>query len=806
MTNVTLSFAAIMLAMPFSVLADWQWSEDLTVGPTDNILFSNTGSGYNYSEKTNTSLTVRGKATYTGLKDTDKYMQCFSGTAPKFSLGPQPGDKALVEYAKLVLNNELVEMTIGENGGEGCMKPSGSWANSSFNIKSLTLSSAAQTSESIFDALSIGHATTFVATTIKNDNVKPLRIKFTSSNEANQYRGHITARNTGKLFEIPKGDIILSGTSKAPAFIMSRYSWGYSLVKDATAASDTSGYLEFASTDGTACEVVLDCCGSSIESANPGRGHFIFNYNKIRWNNKGNVYLASCQDGVWAWLGKAMEKSVKGGLARLTVANALPYGPETGLLVVHGTMLDFNGNDQKVNGLVVRDAPTSSGSSVGQIKTGDSGKVTVTVGAGGVDGTLAGNLLPVSGEIDFVKVDSGTLVLSNATIRTLVVTGGAVRPAAGTSSTIESLTLSNAELVLKGEGGGEISCGTLTKGENAVVFRAEFTAGDTGGISFENAANWTCPPGVDFVNATEPAAAEYCYCIRSTKSITNYDFVSRDDVTYYGHIKVCARNTTYWPSVYLTGKRVMTFHDFRIGPYALFYQGNGDKTYLIQGKFTVYGDGVSGINMGAYYKRGILQFAEGVIRGDEKAVIASAGNYVPSYSNGMVFVTAENYRGTVRYDNRQTAADTYFTLGDTGDSSLKSVVLGTNMQFRAFAATDRVRIGDLTFKSETQFLPKSSAEGDFSCVTVTNALTLGSTPVRVKTSGVAAYPAKSDRLQRYPVLKWPTAKAAKTYTAADFDVDGIVPRSCHWTVWQEGDTSCFGLEVDEKKGMLVIYR
>ena len=790
-----------VLGVAFAASAEWTWTKDLLVGPSETVLLSTSGEGYHYSGVPNSSMTVRGTLLLKGDSDSVKYNQAFEGTSPKISIGPEPGDNGLLQVTKAVINNDQVQVVVGENGGRGRIGfDQSSWPNSSINVKTFELSENAVTTEEVFDVLAIGHSSPFVVTTVKNGNVKPMRISFISKSEGNQYRGRLGARNQGSIFAIPKGDIILTGTRYAPIFLLSRWSWGYQLVKPETASSATGGFLEFASTDGSACDVLFDCCSDGV-NANES---LTLNYNKIRWKNKGDVYFFSTFDGRWNWPGQNEIVCASGGRARLSVANALPYGKNTGAVIVHGTTLDLMGNGQKVNSVIVQSAAVfSGGTSVGKLANSGS-KTTVTVGEGGVNGVLAGNLVPVSGEVEFVKVDGGTLVLSNATIKTLVVNGGSVRPAPGTVSTVESISVNGADLFLKCLGDGRIDCDDIVRGEGAAVFLAEFLNGDNSSISFENAANWKCPTGVSFVNATVPEASNYVYHIQAATAYTQFSFVERNDVTYYGRIVVDTKTSALWPTVYLPICTNMTFYDFRIGPYATLYNGNGGKTFSVRGKFTVYGDGFgNGVNIGVYYRNGIQQFEAGVLRGDEKAMIGSS-SYTPTYSNGLVFVTAENYRGSVWFKNA-TAEDTFFTLGDTGDSALKAVTLGTNMQFRAYAATDRVKIGDLTFKNDGQFMPQGTADGAFSCVTVTNVLTLGATPVRVGVTHVA-YPAKQENLQRYPVLKWPTAKAAGAYSADDFIVAEPASRRHVWTTWTEGDMTCFGVEVPAKAGLMLLFR
>lgn len=799
--------ALFVVQICLASFAEWIWSEDMQVGRTDDVVLSNVeGKGLNYSGVANTSITVSGKLSIKG--GDPKYEQALTGDSPKISIGPEAGDNALFQVEKTTINNDKVELVIGENGGVGKMSLGiTSWANSGVTVGSFEVSENAVSSMEVLDALAIGHNSSFCAKTVKNSNAKPMRISFTGSTEGNQYRGRLVAVHSGQLFEIPRGDIILSGTFYAPVFIFSQWSWGYGLVKSETASSATSGYIEFASTDGTKCDVVLDCCSDEVEKDSPGKGRMSFNTNKIRWKNKGNVYLASSSSGNWNWPGKNEVVCKTGGTAQTLVANALPYGKDTGALIVHGTMLDLKGFDQKVNSMVVQNAVcTGNKTSTGRI-TNDGGKASITVGEDGVDGVLSGDLEPIAGEIDFVKVDGGTLVLSNATIKTLVVNGGSVRPAPGTVSSVDSLSISNADLLLKCVGDGSITCGSITKGDNAEVFSAEFTAGNDTAIRFDDGGKWMCPSGVPFVSAAIPEGSNYIYHIQTTTSAyTQYEFIDESDVTYYGRIVTDSTVSHSWIKTYLPSFTTMTFRDYRIGPYAVFHQGNGWKTYSIRGKFTVIGDGSGvGVRMGTYNKNGTLQFENGVLSGDEDAVIESATDYQPEKTNGLVFVSAENYRGSVRFDNHATSEDTFFTLGDTGDSALHAVALGTNMQFRAYAATDRVCIGDLTFGNDTWFVPQGTAEGVFSCVTVTNVLTLGERPVRVDVSKVL-YPAKSAIVQRYPVLKWPTEKAAGTYGKNTFVVNEVSPRRHEWKTWVEDGLTCFGVEIPAKGGLILLFR
>ena len=304
---------------------------------------------------------------------------------------------------------------------------------------------------------------------------------------------------------------------------------------------------------------------------------------------------------------------------------------------------------------------------------------------------------------------------------------------------------------------------------------------------------WTQVDGRGFVSPFEESASQYAYCENTSKFRTNIG-----TVTCRAGYFLLGSSSSF---MVLSGSPTFE-NDGLIIDGGSIYNWTG-SAYTISGKVTVMGS----VGVGKDTKAGgSISFAPGTLCGDESAVIGNtSGN---SQTNvGLIVKSAENYRGSINYVGAPTVAghESYVTLGDTGTSSLKAVTLTSNMLFKAFAATDRTTVGDLTLDKNTALVPAGNGE-TMSCLTVTGTLQFV-TPLKIACSNVV-YPEIPEDAQevRCAVLRWPKGAA---YGITDFVIDNTGAQgrrhSHRWKVWDDGEYTCFGVE-RQRTGIVLSVR
>lgn len=414
---------AVLLAGGAGALAaqgEFVWQKDLVVEKADAPVTL----GIEYIKAVNSSMTLHGDLTilFTNSVTDACYVNAEApdgtreATPVTIAIGPDAGDDATLCVRKahldsVVGNYPYAEVVIGGNGGNGRLNVNyggGTWDYARARVKSLILSENAQTTDDAFVVATIGTYSDIDVATICNRNAKPMKVLFHNPDSGaynrKQYSSIMNTYN-GKLFSLPVegGDIVLTGEALAPVTLKGWYGNVYSLFDGTPAAN-----LVF---EGP-CDVRMEVGHA---------GNFKINGSNIVWNNTGDLVLCAYSSGT-AWT------------AETSAANWLPFGSQTGLVRVEKVTFDLRGNDQRANGVVV-----TGGGSV--VSTGSA--ATVSVGDENGDGFLSGVLDDAS--VTWAKNGTdGVLVLSNATLNALCMTGGVLRLAPNTVNSIGRLAITNA--------------------------------------------------------------------------------------------------------------------------------------------------------------------------------------------------------------------------------------------------------------------------------------------------------------------------------------------------------------------------
>ena len=448
--------AAIVAAALCSAFgADWH-DGDLTVVKGDPVTLTD-------KNMTNSCLVLHDNFTVELGGTTQKYsVGTDSTTISDIKIGPDAEDYAVFSVRKATMNSEYVgstskcraQATVGENGGNGVMKvgTEGTWKQAVASLATFTLSAAAQTSEDDFPALEIGYVSTFNVSTIYNYNAKPLRIRFVNPVAGREdYPGILRSfyKDKDGFFHVgsAKSSIILEGgnTGTYKSSIRLRH-WHSSNITNTILTTSSAGRLK---TTGN-CDLYFDTAGLRA---------FKIASSKYDWEHSGDTILLAIKDGY----AKETLMTTSGKLV-MGVTDGLPHGPQTGILIARTnpeatsySTIDLAGYSQKLNGLVL-EGPS-------KLVSSGAGDATVTFGSGDGSGRVTGDFTQ-EGNIQFEKVGTGVLTLSNATFTALCVTGGRVRIAPGSVNAIGTLAVTNAVVELPYDAAGaSLSVGEWRLGE-----------------------------------------------------------------------------------------------------------------------------------------------------------------------------------------------------------------------------------------------------------------------------------------------------------------------------------------------------
>ena len=346
-----------------------------------------------------------------------------SKVSSTLDVGPNAGDDALVQIASskkiddMVANAARYTLTtvVGANGGHGkvVLGPNAQLKGTAFNV-----SANAAADGDVIDVCEIGANAYVWLRTITSESAKPSRIKWTGLD------GYIAPRNWGtKLFNLPSAgnEMILEGSPSCPVRI-STSDQHYILLN-----KDSKGKLRFRG-------------GGDVKLE---QGYFSGGYRMYVDLSNANITWESIGDLILVNGGTR-----GGGIYKTSVDDVLPWGANVGNVRLSTadtvtdagklTLLDLSGHPQKVNGLVAENAIVSN----------STGSVTLTFGDGNADGVLSADLSNPG--IRPVKVGTGTLAISNATVDTFAAIGGNLYIPRGTTFSGRLLAVTNTTLQCEG--------------------------------------------------------------------------------------------------------------------------------------------------------------------------------------------------------------------------------------------------------------------------------------------------------------------------------------------------------------------
>lgn len=346
------------------------------------------------SGKVNTSLDIHGGMTVELTKgaryDVYRFDTRNKAVATDISLGSKPGDAGVLSVTGGTFHGDYnngvsARLKIGENGGGANARLTLTNVSGNF-FNSFILCENAWTEAESFSSLELCGTTIFETAGIVNDNTKPLVVTFDG--------GDLRCFWSGPFFKMSNGgDVILQGEGASPITISSRRENSSFMSDDSTGFVRTRG-------DG---DLVIMTSNGNAKNAKT----MTLNSPNVDWGHGGNTVFRYS------------------GTCALGHENLLPYGPDTGAIVLEtGTAtgitpltLDLCGHAQKVNGLIML-----NGSRIAS--TG--GLAQLTFGTDDVDVSIAGVVDAPEGEVALLKVGDGCLTLADASLTNLRVDGGAL--------------------------------------------------------------------------------------------------------------------------------------------------------------------------------------------------------------------------------------------------------------------------------------------------------------------------------------------------------------------------------------------
>ena len=417
MTKSVVCMAALAaVRMAFGAAAYGPNLEDLTVARDATVAID--------------AVSYYGNATVRGTLNVNENLYLVTNdnalASTTLALGAGAGDNARVEIAASKFIQDKIgssdrytlHAVVGANGGCGKVV-----LNQSANLRCIyfEIAAAATCDGDVMDVFELGKSSYLWLKTITNENLKPARLRWTGAD------GYISPRAWGtKLFNLPnkENEIILEGSASCPIRINGT-DQDYYLINSAS-----KGRLRFCGGGDVSLEAGFYTGGNA-------RKYVILSTTNIVWESIRDLYFKN-------------GNSYGGPRCETHVDNVLPWGPNVGNVYVVNTasdhygkperltLLDFKGHSQKLNGLV----------SSHSIISNTTGTVTLTFGTDNTDGLFAADL--TNPGIRPVKVGSGTLSVSNATVNTFVSTGGTIHVLPGTTFSGHLLAATNTTFVFDG--------------------------------------------------------------------------------------------------------------------------------------------------------------------------------------------------------------------------------------------------------------------------------------------------------------------------------------------------------------------
>jgi len=441
---------------------------------------------------TNTSVTVRGtfsvnlgsgSKSYYILADDDRTKETTS------HLAPYPSDVALWKTGPgrvygYYNDAPRANLVIGNNGGGNGLLHVGAFQGSNGNystcwLRFVTLSANAQTDADHFEPILLDSYGNMMCSRLINDNTKPLQVTFTNqwnvaSNQYVHFSGYLQAFYNAYLFSTKKagGDIVLRGHPNAPVVFKGWGRMGFNMFDNSAANRKALVRLEG------------DCEAWFVIN----NTWCIFNATNIAYNHSGDT--------------KFVFQATEGGYIRTLVENVLPWGANTGNLVLStigdGVVqknLDLHGYSQKLNGLVIEGEAQL-------VNTNEA--VTLTFGAGDTDGKLSG--LITNETVFCEKVGSGTLSLESADVYSLVATNGGVIAVAAGSNHVHTLTI---DVPLTFADGAILTADEWHVGTNTLIALDSASPTNVVHLTFPVAHDLPCiKEGANFVTYATPEDAQ----------------------------------------------------------------------------------------------------------------------------------------------------------------------------------------------------------------------------------------------------------------------------------------------------------
>lgn len=395
---------AVMMATgvaTLSVSADEQeWNDGKLTVLQGNVVNLSRNNATNYYTGTGSgvAVTLHGDMNVTA-PNYWVYVQNESGEVvankyPYFDLGGAGGDTGRLVLNGCALSSETdsgYRMQLRDFATRVHDEPAVTLANgASMGMSAFIVNKAARSDSTCLTALDFGENCSAIVTWFENDSPVDMKIRFSGAGS------HISAWSYGGvLFDattVTGGNIILEGSRDAPIEIRS---WPQ--------GNKVQKLLE----DASLHDLVFqgDCDVRLVSERD--RTSINVNHSRIRFRQSGDLVFLGAVNG--------------GCTSLVSVVDGLPSGSGVGLVRVQSNAgkpvhtLDLCGCSQKANGLVLE-----GGSRL--LSTG--GEAVLTFGEGDVDGVLGGVMDDVA--LSFVKVGTGDLLVTNATLSSLVVSNGTV--------------------------------------------------------------------------------------------------------------------------------------------------------------------------------------------------------------------------------------------------------------------------------------------------------------------------------------------------------------------------------------------
>lgn len=426
-----------------SELIEQDWSDGPLTVDSGHIVHLALPNCTNWAETANASaLELHGDMQVSLAQKGNYFVYYFQGGLPStakrvtVNLAPSAGDTGNLTLNKTSIysftgTSMYANLVWGGANGGGCGKLTLNDSPDS-RMYTATLEAGAETDGDVFDILEMTGSSMLNLQYLYNNNSKPARISFNGPD------CKLWPFGFGRAFlNLPNGgDVIFaSGSAQAPiTLITGSY---YPLF-----SSDSTGKLRTVG----AGALVLTTNRSKVPTT---LGQYYLDLNKpnVIWGHAGDTVISNYLEVV------------------TSVPDVLPYGAQTGGVVVDGTQtggngnaafIDLAGNSQHVNGLrLVGDGYVTNSGEPAALIFGDED----------ADGTISGSF--GADKISYAKKGNGTLTLTGAELPNMTVTGGKL--CVSSASSIGVLAMTNAVLEFAGNDSSLLTVADWRMGEGVTI-------------------------------------------------------------------------------------------------------------------------------------------------------------------------------------------------------------------------------------------------------------------------------------------------------------------------------------------------